>query len=90
METFYPGLLNIVAGMPCHPECRKKLGYDDCKPLISKLAVLTPRLASKGAKVSWKSVSLPKQGGGLGRKKCYSITLPKQKVDWPLSRSVVW
>lgn len=40
--------------------------------------------------VSWKSVTLPKQGGGLGRKKCCSVTLPKQKVDWPLSRSDVW
>jgi len=26
----------------------KKLSYDDCKPLISKLPVLTPRWASKG------------------------------------------
>lgn len=30
------------------PLVRKKLSYDDCKPLVSKLAVLTPRLASKG------------------------------------------
>jgi hypothetical protein len=113
--------------------------YDDCKPLISKLPVLTPRWASKGlllensvgflqdtwyakllvpvfvisskvirgraemlciskgkegfrlqGQVSWKSVTLPKQGGRLGRKKCCSVTLPKQKVDWPLSRSDVW
>ena len=33
------------------------------------------RFSAAGAKVSWKRVSLPNHGGGLGRKKCVTLSL---------------